>query len=131
MNEHIVAYSLIDISDSSALQEQNLNTLIQTISLRANPMYISVNLMGNQDMTEYDFGTEFGGTQNVWLLSFVVEQSSVFANRDGDLGGLEDDIHNVPVITDLMESVSVNPAVFDSKNAKTINIYFNRQILNQ
>ena len=87
--------------------------------------------MGNQDMTEYDFGTEFGGTQNVWLLSFVVEQSSVFANRDGDLGGLEDDIHNVPVITDLMESVSVNPAVFDSKNAKTINIYFNRQILNQ
>lgn len=131
MNEHIVAYSLIDISDSSALQEQNLNTLIQTISLRANPMHISVNLMGNQDMTEYDFGTEFGGTQNVWLLSFVVEQSSVFANRDGDLGGLEDDIHNVPVITELMESVSVNPAVFDSKNTKTINIYFNRQILNQ
>jgi len=129
MREHIVAYTLIDISDASALQQQNLNSLIQTIALRANPMAIDSELMGNQDMQDYDFGDNYGGTQNVWILSFIIEQSNVFDNKNGELGGLIDDVHNVPIITDLLESASINPPVFDSKNIKTKNIYFNKQEL--
>ena len=80
-------------------------------------------------MIDYDFGDNFGGFHNVWILSFVVEQSDVFANKTGPLGGLIDDCHQVPVINDLMESVSIHPRIFDTKNAKTKNLYFNIQNL--
>jgi len=33
------------------------------------------------------------------------------------------------VITSLMDSVTINPAVFDTKNAKTKNLYFYLQDL--
>ena len=86
-------------------------------------------MAGNQTMSEYDFGEDFGGTQNVWVLSFMVEQLDVFANKFSNLGGLEEDCHQVPVITNLMESVNVSPAIFDTKNFKTKNLYFNIQDL--
>jgi hypothetical protein len=129
MQEHIVCYTLIDITDSSALQRQNLNTLTQTISLRANPLNIRVHMMGNQDMSDYDFGENFGGKHNVWLLSFTVEQSDVFKNKNGELGGLEDDLHQVPIIAELLESATITPEIFDTKNQLTKNTYFNRQVL--
>jgi len=129
MYEHIVCYTLIDITDSSALQRQNLNTLIQTIALRANPMQIKVHMMGNQNMKDYEFGDNYGGNHNVWLLSFTVEQSNVFQNKNGELGGLEDDIHQVPIIADLLESAAIDPQIFDTKNQLTKNTYFDRQVL--
>lgn len=129
MQEHIVCYTLVDITDSSALQRQNLNTLVQTISLRANPLNVKVHMMGNQNMKDYEFGDNFGGTQNVWLLSFIVEQSDVFQNKNGELGALVHDLHQVPVIGDLMESITLVPEIFDTKNSLTKNTYFNRQVL--
>ena len=114
MHQHVVGYSLIDISQNSALQLQNYNSLLQTISLRANPLNVKVSMAGNH---------------NVWVMSFVVEQPDVFANKHSNLGGLMEDCHQVPVICNLLESVSVNPSVFDTKNFKTKNLYFNIQDL--
>lgn len=129
MQEHIVCFTLIDISDSSALQKQNLNTIIQTIALRANPLAIKVHMIANADMKDYDFGENFGGNQNVWMLSFNVEQSKLFENKNGELGGLEDDLHQVPIIGDLLESAQIDPEIFDTKDIKTKNTYFNLQQL--
>jgi len=129
MNQHIVGYSLVDISETSALQQQNLYALVQTISLRANPLNIKIALMGNQSMEDYEFGEDFGSQQNVWLISFMIEQTDVFSNKLGKLGGLIDDCHQVPVITDLLESVTIQPRIFDTKNSKTKNLYFNIQDL--
>jgi hypothetical protein len=129
MLEHIVCHTLIDISDASALQRQNLNTLVQTVSLRANPMNIKVAMMANQPMADYDFGENFGGNHNVWILSFTVEQASVYENKSGPIGGLIDDVHHIPIIANLMESVSIDPEVFDTKNDITKNTYFNLQKL--
>ncbi len=53
MYQHVVGYSLVDFSHNSALQMQNYNTLIQTISLRGNPLNINVSMAGNQDMKDY------------------------------------------------------------------------------
>ena len=60
-------------------------------------------------------------------MSFTTEQQNLFANRNGEFGGLIDDNHNVPVITKLMESVKIDPKVFDSINPDTKNIYFIKQ----
>jgi hypothetical protein len=129
MYQHVVGYSLIDFSQTSALQMQNFNTLLQTISLRGNPLNIKVSMAGNQDMKDYDFGTNFGGHHNIWVISFVTEQIDVFGNKDGPLGGLEEDCHQVPVIVNLLESATIHPAVFDTANIKTKNLYFNIQDL--
>ena len=125
MNERITAYTLVDISDDkSALQQQNLNVLIQVASLRSNPMNIDSVLLGNQDLSQYKFGDDFGGNQNVWKLVFDIEQQGVYQNKSGELGGLIDDVHNCPIIDELMESCKISPAVFDSKNERIKNIYF-------
>ena len=110
-----------------ALQIQNYNSLVQVLQLRANVDNVDEGMKGNQDLTKYEFGTNFGGNQNVWILSFTTEQQNLFENRDGEFGGLLEDIHNVPVITKLMESVSIEPKVFDSINPTTKNIYFIKQ----
>ena len=127
MIDHYLAYTLIDISETSALQIQNYNSLVQVLQLRANVDNVDEGMKGNQDLTKYEFGTNFGGNQNVWILSFTTEQHNLFENRDGEFGGLLEDIHNVPVITKLMESVSIEPKVFDSINPTTKNIYFIKQ----
>ena len=67
MQERVQVYTLVDISESSALQMQNYNALIQTIQLRSNVENVGSTLNGNQDLTRYNFGTNFGGEQNVWI----------------------------------------------------------------
>jgi|TARA_R110000803_G_C11761147_1_gene293936 hypothetical protein len=127
MQEHVIAYTLVDISETSALQMQNFNALVQAIQLRANIDNVDEGIMGNQDLTQYKFGSDFGGEHNVWVLSFTTEQQKLFDNITGEFGGLKEDVHNVPVITGLYESVNVAPAVFDTLNPKTKNIYFMKQ----
>ena len=124
MQERVQVYTLVDISESSALQMQNYNALIQTIQLRSNVENVGSTLNGNQDLTRYNFGTNFGGEQNVWILDFTTEHTDIFSNINGEFGGLIEDIHNVPVIVKLMESAKIDPAVFDAENTKTKNIYF-------
>ena len=126
MQERVRVYTLVDISESSALQMQNYNALIQTIQLRSNVENVGSTLNGNQDLTRYNFGTNFGGEQNVWILDFTTEHTDIFSNINGEFGGLIEDIHNVPVIVKLMESAKIDPAVFDAENTKTKNIYFGR-----
>jgi hypothetical protein len=129
MHQHVVGYSLVDISQTSALQLQNYNSLLQTIALRANPLNVRVSMAGNQILSDYDFGEDYGGNHNVWVMSFVVEQPDVFANKHSNLGGLMSDCHQVPVISNLLESVTITPSVFDTMNDKTKNLYFNIQDL--
>ena len=124
MTERISVYTLIDISQDTALQQQNFNALLQTVALRGNPIDVEVSLKGNQPMADYEFGEDYPGTQNVWTMTFTTDTNGVFDNKNGTLGGLVSDVHQVPVITDLYESVTIDPPVFDTINEKTKNIYF-------
>ena len=85
---------------------------------------VEVSLKGNQSMADHDFGEDYPGTQNVWIMTFTTDTQGVFDNKNGPLGGLVSDVHQVPVITDLYESVKIDPPVFDTINEKTKNIYF-------
>ena len=74
------AYSLIDITDTrdnnpkgsqpSFQQAQNLNSLIQTLSLRTQLMLSVSSVRLNQDLSNYSFGSDYTGEHNVWLLKF-------------------------------------------------------------
>ena len=55
---------------------------------------------------------------------FETEQAGLFENKLGSLGGLIQDVHQVPVITKLLESVTIEPAVFDTQGEQSKNTYF-------
>lgn len=124
MAEQITCYTLVDVSEETALQQQNHNALLQTVALRGNPLRVHVKKLGNQDMQKHQFGLNFGGSQNVWQFEFETEQAGLFENKLGLLGGLVQDVHQVPVITNLLESVPLEPAVFDTQDEQTKNTYF-------
>ena len=50
MAEQITCYTLVDVSEETALQQQNHNALLQTVALRGNPLRVHVKKLGNQDM---------------------------------------------------------------------------------
>ena len=75
------AYTLVDISNTTEtkitrnkiafLQQQNLNTLIQTVGLRSQPLEPSVTIKMTQDIVDYEFGNEYQGLHTVWQLSLI------------------------------------------------------------
>ena len=74
-------YTLIDITDANVSspkinekkfhQSQNLNTFMQVIGLRTQPIISSIAKLESQDLNNHNFGTDFAGNQTVWILKFV------------------------------------------------------------
>jgi hypothetical protein len=95
-------------------QQANFNTLLQSIGLRSNVEW-------TVDPTECKgiLPHPLDGRANHWVWTFEVERDEVF-NKDGDpVGLLLDDLHGVPVISQLNNSVDIDPAVFQTQGSKT------------
>lgn len=108
-------------------QQSNLETLIQTISLRGNPMYIDTPRKYNvEDVTELNFGSSFKGQQVFWVTSFTVEQPGLYVERGQENipgSGLIKDLTNVPIITGLTETAKIKTPIWNATDPKTKNIY--------
>ena len=129
---HYTAHTLVDISNTndrysdklSFYQQQNLNTLIQTIGLRSQPLDAKIGCNMAQDIVEYGFGTEYKGLHTVWRLDFSIEHSNVFANNDDKTFYLKNDSDGVAIYTKLEETAEINSKVFETINKKLVNLYF-------
>lgn len=135
MTQHYTAYTLVDITnsnitshkshnDSGYNQQQNLNTLIQTIGLRSQPIDIKVSVLYAQDVVKYRFGNSFRGLHNVWKFDFASEHSDVYSNNNDNVYFLKKDCHRVAFTPFLDETVNFVNNIFDTVNEDTINIYF-------
>jgi hypothetical protein len=119
--------SLVDITrtnphrsetDTMLLSQQaNFNSLIQAIGLRSNVAW-------EQDPIRYEGSLPhpFEGRGAYWSWEFTVEREDIFFNENGPVGLLIEDLHNVPIITNLTETVDIDPAVFQTRGSR-INIY--------
>ena len=114
--------------NKSRNQQSNCETLIQTISLRGNPMYIELPRKYTADNIKLlDFGSSYKGKHIFWSMSFTVEQVGLYAERgqeDDSLSGLRNDFTNVPVITNLTESIKLKTLIWEAINPRNKNIYF-------
>ena len=129
------AYSLIDITDTrdnnpkgsqpSFQQAQNLNSLIQTLSLRTQLMLSVSSVRLNQDLSNYSFGSDYIGEHNVWLLKFSSEATDVWTKETDSTYFAREDCYNIPIYTDLDETVDTLPK-FITKNNNLTNLYFER-----
>ena len=103
------AYTLVDISNTQEtkhdrnklqfFQQQNLNTLVQTIGLRSQPLDIGVQAIMTQDIVDYGFGKQYHGLHTVWKFNFSIEHSNVFDYNGKKLHHLINDADGVATVS--------------------------------
>ena len=94
-------------------QQANFNSLIQAIGLRSN-----CNWVKDPEMFDGRLPDPLEGKANYWIWEFDVERDMVF-EKDGDpVALLIDDLHSVPVINQLKNSVDISPSAFQTKGNK-------------
>lgn len=108
-------YTLVDITNSKITdpnkrlpysQAQNLNTLLQTIDLRAQPLNWKVTHR-DTDVREYNF--DCSGVHTIWRLEVEIE-------HDIDVEVFMQDLLGVPYIGKLFETYDSSVPVFDKCN---------------
>ena len=128
--EYFTVFTLVDISDSGVFdpnagsayeQAQNLNALLQAISLGSQPVLTSVEKIVAADADDFEFGTDFTGAHNVWILRFANERHGSIT-----VEGLTRDVGGLPVYDDLDETAVFDTNVFETTDAAQKNVYFIR-----
>lgn len=134
MSNHtnFIVYTLIDITDSKITnpridscgfyQYQNLNTFIQTISLRTQPFVTEVTEISTAS-TELLFGNSYNATK-AWKLEFTCDNSTIWNKGNNPLYFLYEDFNNVPVHVNLTEDVHLNSPVINTCSELIRNTYF-------
>ena len=90
-------------------QQANFNSLIQAIGLRSNVQW-SMDPRKNSGTLP----TPFEGKANHWIWDFECEREDVFLKAGNPVGLLIDDLHGVPIISDLDNSTDLNPAAIQT-----------------
>jgi hypothetical protein len=134
------AFTLVDVTHSNETrskknntfqyyQQQNQNTLIQTIGLRSQPINTVTTRLLTQDVAEYGFGKRYKGLHTVWRIDFSIEHTDVFKFKDNDMYHLINDCDGVAIITKLEETTEIKTKCFETTNKNYINTLFNKTTL--
>ena len=134
------AFTLVDVTHSNETrskknntfqyyQQQNQNTLIQTIGLRSQPINTVTTRLLTQDVAEYGFGKQYKGLHTVWRIDFSIEHTDVFKFKDNDMYHLINDCDGVAIITKLEETTEIKTKCFETINKNYINTLFNKTTL--
>lgn len=107
-------------SSFESSQQANFNTVINTLGLRANPIFESLK-EEDTELKGLGFGSNYRGEKHVWTMVFTIEQQGAHS-----VESMTEDFHIIPVITGLGEEVNVNNNVFDTKDSKYKNIVFEK-----
>ena len=113
--------TLVDITRTNATksgfeqlklnQQSNFNSFRQAIELRSNIDWIRDPVKETGRLPE-----PADGKATHWIWEFDCEREDVFLKGDDPVGLLKDDLHGVPIITDLENSVDITPAAVQTKN---------------
>lgn len=108
--------------ESEYQQQQNFNTLLQTIGMRVNPIYETSPHKITVNVKDYSFGSLYSGEHTVWCWDFGIEYEGGFTDETGNpIGLLVNDINLVPIISKLSETADLKVPVFDTKTAVSQN----------
>lgn len=126
-------YCLIDITCTGVIRsypdptsimlrnkQRNWETIIQVLSLRAQPVYLTEPVIIHGNHADYDFGAEYSGNLSIWTFTFAAEHDGVYTAEV-----LESDLNRVPCIVGLSEEISLMVPIF-STVLDYRNVYFVR-----
>jgi hypothetical protein len=122
--ETITIKTLIDITNSGVHrpkinaekefnQHKNWITLLQCIGLRSIIEYDNDPTFELIDLKDSKFGKKYKGRHRVWSFSFRTDRSSPYATDLNALDLLIHDLHQVPILEKLEETINMSKAVFD------------------
>lgn len=131
--EVIEIQTLIDITNTRVIrlsqgnqlqldQQRNFITLMQCIELRSIVTYDDVPRTSLIDIKDRGFGSDYKGKHCVWTFSIRPDRGGMFGDDEGNsVGLLENDLHEVPIIKKLQETINIDVPIFDCKNQKSKN----------
>lgn len=100
-------------------QHRNFTTLTQCVELRSIVHYESGPEFDKIDIKSLGFGAAFKGKHKVWTFRFTPDRSGVYKDQTGDeLAFLINDLHQVPIVKNLTETVNIEKAIFDIKDSQ-------------
>jgi hypothetical protein len=94
-------------------QQRNWTTLMQCIGLRSIITYQKKPSSEMIELKGLEFGSRYKGKHRVWTFEFNTDRSRIYENADGPMGLLINDLHQVPVIKNINETINISKAVFD------------------
>ena len=125
-------YTLFDISNHAdesseliASQKRNWDTVIQLVSLRAQPILIKNPTMLQADLSSYSFGDQFAGFHRIWTFQFGIDARDAFKKDQDPVAGLMEDCNLTPLNIGLNESADLIPACMLTDSLSR-NTYFQR-----
>lgn len=131
--DYYTVYTLIDITDSGVpspktdatgfYQAQNLNTFIQSIGIRSQPVLSGVEIQSAKDVTDYEFGSSFTGVHDIWVLTFASETADAWKSVNNSVYMLRQDLNNTPIHTSLNETALITVDIIDTSSVLK-NTYF-------
>ena len=119
-----ILYTLVDITntgrfradpgyDKERNQQQNFNTVLQTIGMRSNIDYRKRPELIKGVASEYGF--DFDDTVSIWAFEWSTEREEIWLEDGDHLALLRKDFEFVPYIANLDESMIAKRAVFRSQ----------------
>ena len=95
-------------------QYKNWVTLQQCIGLRSIITFDNYPVVEKVDLKGLGFGSKFKGEHAVWTFSFNTDRSFAFEDvKENPIGLLISDMHQVPIIEKLTETINITKAVFE------------------
>ena len=106
-------------------QNSNFDTLVQVLQLRGNITWENLpTKMELPTVKNHAFGNFYQGKQNIWNFQFFTEQAGIYGEHNNPTLLLENDFHNVPIVSFCKETATFPLSTFDTQNSNTINTYF-------
>jgi hypothetical protein len=98
-------------------QYKNFVTLLQCVEIRSVISYEHDPLVEEIDIDDLGFGSNYQGIHRVWTFIIEPDREGVYTDSRGNIIGLLfEDIHQVPVIKSLTETVNIDKSVFDTRH---------------
>lgn len=102
--------SKLDSDEYKLKQQSNFNSLRQSIELRSNLEWSRDPQKKNGRLPE-----DIQGKAIHWIWEFEVERDEIFLKDDDPVALLKQDLHGVPIVPDLDNSETIEPAVFQTE----------------
>jgi hypothetical protein len=65
------------------------------------------------DVKDLGFGSKHKGKHQVWTFRFNPDRSGAYVEGNNEVGALIDDVHAVPFIQKLSETINIDKSVFE------------------
>jgi hypothetical protein len=114
-----ITHSLIARTNEERWREQNFNTVVQTLGIRANITYntgpVTLETAGRL------VGFDTDDVLLLWRFDFNTDRDDLYRDNNDPVGLLKKDFHLVPYIKGLSEDMQQDYAVFNTQDpGKTI-----------